>query len=425
VTDQQADPTIIAQFNPVILGVSAGRSGSDVIFAAQVSDVVSPDNLTYTWSFNGGLAFADPSANPATLQGYDMSVEGLVTLRVQNSIGGHTTVSYQIRPNQFPDTVGGNTVTLPQGLIRIGGGCQMSSSNGSAISLMIDETMEGTDLNGDGDTDDHVLGYYDMSGREIVNLGIAINDNISLVGDIMAYTLAGTNKLGWYTFSDNTLHEVELVPDRFGRDSSYVSRLVSGTKIAYVAAGKLSIYDTATGENTVTRESVPDAGSPSFSGNLVVFISTTGTIRYYNVATGAVTDTGEYGSYPAVDNGTIVYETPEGKVAYYVTSSGMNVVTPIVNFGAGDGHPSISNGIIAAFQREGGANGDLNGDGIVDENTSFLVLYDIPTGRMVSTGYKLCCGVDINGFVITVCQDMPCSQSYMIMSDAVRQYFGR
>lgn len=420
VTNQQADPTVIVQFNPVITGVSAGRNGTDVIFSAQVSDT-SGTGLSYTWSFNNGLSFADPSANPATLQGYDEAVTGLLTLRVANAIGGHTTVSYQINAGQFPATLNSNTLTLPQGLLRIGGGCQMSGSNGSVISLMIDENMEQEDLNNDGDMSDQVLGYYDINTGQTVNLGIAISQDIAIAGDIMAYTLADSRRLGWYSFTEQAAHETDIVPDGFGRGSSYVSRLVSGSMIAYVAAGKLNIYDTATGGNTVTMESVPDAGSPSFSGDLVVFVGTTGTLRYYNVTTGATTDTGEYGSLPVIDNGTIVYETADWKVAYYVTSTGMNVVTPI----SGDGHPSISNGIIAAFQNEGGAYGDLNGDGIIDESSSFLVLYDIPTGRMISTGYKLCCGVDINGFVITVCMDMPCSQGFMIMSDVVKQYFGR
>jgi hypothetical protein len=423
VTDQASDPTVIVTFNPVILGVSAGRNGSDVIFSAQVSDNTETE-LSYSWSFNNGLSFADPSVNPATLQGYDETATGLLTLRVENGLHGHTTVSYQINPGQFPAVLGNNTLVLPQGLVRIGGGCQMSGSNGSVISLMIDENMEQADLNNDGDATDQILGYYDLSTQQVVNLGIALSQDIAIAGDIMAYTLAD-RRLGWYSFSEQAAHETDIVPDGFGRGSSYVSRLVSGGMIAYVAAGKLNIYDTATGGNTVTLESVPDAGSPSFSGNLVVFVGTTGTLRYYNVATGGTTDTGEYGSYPVIDNGTIVYDTPDGKVAYYVTSTGMNVVTPIVNTGPGDGHPSISNGIIAAFQREGGAYGDLNGDGIVDENRSFLVLYDIPTGRIVSTGIMLCCGVDINGFVITVCQDNPCSQSFTMMSTVIRQYFGR
>jgi len=424
VTDQVSDPTVIVQFNPVILGVSGGRDGSDVKFNASVSDTTDT-GLSYTWSFNNGLSFADPSANPATLQGYDESVTGLLTLRVANGLNGHTTVSYQIKPGQFPASLGNNTVVVPQGMIRIGGGCQMSGSNGSVISLMIDENMEQVDLNNDGDMSDQVLGYYDMTTKQVVNLGIAISQDIAIAGDIMAYTLADSRRLGWYSFTEQAAHETDIVPDGFGRGSSYVSRLVSGTMIAYVAAGKLNIYDTATGQNIVTMESVPDAGSPSFSGNLIVFVGTTGTLRYYDVATGNTTDTGEYGSYPVIDNGTIAYETPEGKVAYYITSTGTNVITPIVNSWPGDGHPSISNNIIAAFQREGGAYGDLNGDGIIDENSSYLVLYDILTGKMVSTGYRLCCGVDINGFVITVCMDMPCSQGFMIMSDAVKQYFGR
>lgn len=100
-----------------------------------------------------------------------------------------------------------------------------------------------------------------------------------------------------------------------------------------------------------------------------------------------------------------------------------------------DNSPSISNGIIAAVVPEGGSLGDLNGNGVIDGRGDYgdgtnrgngvLVLYDIVTGKIVSTGISIvCCGPDISGLVIAFDSD-PCVQWYVVIDDIARRYFGR
>ncbi len=92
-------------FKPVITSIGIERCGSDVIFTAAVSDDEPQSALRYRWTFSGGLAFLDNTANPALLQGYDETKSGTLTLTVTNSAEGATTVSYYIAPGLLPDKV--------------------------------------------------------------------------------------------------------------------------------------------------------------------------------------------------------------------------------------------------------------------------------------------------------------------------------
>lgn len=115
---QQTTADVSVQFNPVVTAIRAERSGSQVTFTATVSDDGPSGELRYAWSFSSGLSFADPTTNPAVLQGYDESVSGTVTVTVtdKNGAGGSTTVTYLISAGQFPDAVVVDSPTGPTAL---------------------------------------------------------------------------------------------------------------------------------------------------------------------------------------------------------------------------------------------------------------------------------------------------------------------
>jgi len=92
-------------FNPVVTGMMASRSGSNVKWTATVSDDGPISALTYLWQFSGGLSFVDPTTNPATLAGYNQSTTGTIQLSVTDGNGGTTTVSFTLPPGLFPDAV--------------------------------------------------------------------------------------------------------------------------------------------------------------------------------------------------------------------------------------------------------------------------------------------------------------------------------
>ncbi len=423
VVSQLTSSAVVVQFNPVILSVAAARSGSDVTFAATVSDSGPATELSYNWRFTGSLLFADPAVNPAVLQGYDESVSGTLSLTVTNASQGRTTVSYAVNPGQFPDVVVNNIALLPQVANYTGiSDCRAGGVSGNIVTLSMEESGDQTDYNNDGDLDDRVLGYLDVSTNSMVNTGITLGArSVAIHGDIMAYVKADTGTIGWYSISAQTGHDTGMTADAFDRDYWGVARVVSSGRIAYVAGGVLNIYDTVSLQNTPTGVAVPDPLTPSFSGDIVAFVGPAGTIAYYNVATGVTTDTDVPGAYPTIDNGIIVFDTPSAEVAYYDISKGTSASTPIHTH---RDYASISNGIIAAGAIEDASTGDLNGDGVIDGST-ILVLYDIATNRLVSTGVKVCCIPDISGWLIAYDGNNGCEQWYVVLDASIRQYFGR
>jgi hypothetical protein len=108
---KEKDITVKVRFEPVITAIGAQRSGSSVTFTAEVSDAGPLSALTYSWGFDGGLAFVDNTVNPAVLQGYDETISGNLKLTVTNGKGAATTVSYYIAPGLFSDNV---VVSLPR-----------------------------------------------------------------------------------------------------------------------------------------------------------------------------------------------------------------------------------------------------------------------------------------------------------------------
>jgi hypothetical protein len=307
-----------------------------------------------------------------------------------------------------------------------------------------DEVADQADYNSDGDTDDCVLGYFNTATETAVNANIPVV-NASMGGDVIAYHHADTGTLGYYLISSSTATDTGIVPACFSNNDS--NHFVSSGRIAYVTETsdlngdgapdyELNIYNTGTRQNTPTGATRIDPCSfhPSFSGDLVAYQTAGETIGYYNAATGQTTDTGIPGYEPAIDNGTIVFMSPSGFVAYYVVATDKFVLTPMPTNG-GD-MPSISNGIIAVSGNEGYW-GDLNGD--LDVWDPVGLLYDIPTGRMMSTGLtKYHWGEVTNEIVQCRSHETDLNQDlngdgdledvvhvYQILDDVAKGYFGR
>ena len=92
-------------FAPSIVGVSAQRIGDLVSWEAEVIDDRPDVELLYLWEFDGALAFADATQNPAELIGYDETRSGTITLTVTDNDGYSTIVSFTLVVGQFPDAL--------------------------------------------------------------------------------------------------------------------------------------------------------------------------------------------------------------------------------------------------------------------------------------------------------------------------------
>ena len=445
VVSQLASAETLVQFNPVITALVPTRTGSDVTFYARVSDTAPLEQLSYSWSFDGGLSFVDAGTNPAVLQGYNENTAGTLTLTIANGERS-TTVTYAIEPGQFPASVESDLLILPQTLNTINYSTTGDTSvSGNIIALTFDEYGDQTDYNGDGDTEDSVVGYYDLNSGTAVNTGIPA-DAESIGGDIIAFRHAETGTLGYYSISSYTWTDTGIALSNFRNGDS--NRFVSNGKIAFVAAIRdlngdgaadleLCIYDTTSDVNTTTGVLAANDWdfNPSFSGDIVAFQNTAGNIGYYNVVTQQVNDTLIPGNKPSIDNGIIAFNSGAGYVAYYVIATNKYVLTPLTDVDCNP-MPSISDGIIAISADEW-VMGDLNGDKVAAD--PIVVLYDIPTGRVVSTGLKKRHWGEIsNGMIEYIGSESDYNQDlngdgdlddrmhmYAFLSDLTRSYFGR
>ncbi|NOK10222.1 RTX toxin [Corallococcus exercitus] len=104
------DTSVAVLFNPVINGLNAQRTGTDVKFTATVADDTPEEALTYAWTFAPAAGTSpDPlpefttQTNPSTLQHYATTLQGDLKMSVTDTNNGTTTLSYKLTPDQFPD----------------------------------------------------------------------------------------------------------------------------------------------------------------------------------------------------------------------------------------------------------------------------------------------------------------------------------
>jgi hypothetical protein len=112
VVDAVTDVDVSVQFGPVLTALlverplSAGVPGSNLVFTATVDDDVDAGTVTFNWSFTpsvGSSSFAVASANPATLNNYDSTVTGDLTLVLTDEDGLQTTLTYTLPAGLFFD----------------------------------------------------------------------------------------------------------------------------------------------------------------------------------------------------------------------------------------------------------------------------------------------------------------------------------
>lgn len=102
-----------ALFNPVILSLTANGSAipGSVELVANVSDDGPLAQSAYQWSYvpNSGTSAAtfanSGQGNPGSFEGYTVDHQGTITLAVTDQNNGTTTLSYQLKPDQFADAI--------------------------------------------------------------------------------------------------------------------------------------------------------------------------------------------------------------------------------------------------------------------------------------------------------------------------------
>lgn len=137
-------------------------------------------------------------------------------------------------------------------------------------------------------------------------------------------------------------------------------------------------YDLATGLVTNTAAA---GDNPSVYGNVIVFRTPRGVIQYYDIEGRRLFNTTVVGEEPKVWGDMIVFAGNDQKLRIYNVSSGS-----LENIGVFGSNPTLDGRVIAFSTVETLVNTDLDGDGTINPFTSVVRFYDLSTRAVVNTG---------------------------------------
>lgn len=266
--------------------------------------------------------------------------------------------------------------------------------SGGTIAFIAWESNLGRDLNGDGDTSDNLLAYYDIATGSVTYTKEEPHrlngESKAISGSIITYIV----------------YEWNVGQDYNG----------DGDKYDFI----LAYYDISTDTVTYTSEQPFWSYGNSFdiSENIITFIASERSsgrdlngdgdrydvvLAYYDIFSGTVTYTKEqpyyiYGNSPTISEGVIAYIANEIKLArdsngdgdmmdnvlaYYDISTGSATYTAEQPYVAGGNCLDISGSIISYLINEYDVGRDLNADGDMMDN--LLAYYNISTGSATYT----------------------------------------
>ena len=245
------------------------------------------------------------------------------------------------------------------------------------------ERFMGQDLNGDGDISDTVLRYMNIETGEVVNTGAIASGathSVDIYENIIAFARIGLS-VRYYDISTGTFGDT-------GARGSHPS--IYEDIITFSSGGRIHYYDVRT--QTLVNTTVAGL-DPAIYKKTIAFESD-GTIRYFDLRTGTSVDTGIVGGGPALYENLIVFQTPEYRaeqdlngdgdttdsvIRYYDISTGA-----LINTGAIGLFPAIHGNTIAFTTIEFAVDQDLDGDGEIRSHV--IRYYDIASGTVVNTG---------------------------------------
>lgn len=298
--------------------------------------------------------------------------------------------------------------------------------------IMVFPTQEhflGSDLNGDSDTNDTVLRYWNLKTGEVINTGLIVSGNYRAV-DIYENTIAFVGEGSQIRYYDIDTGEV----GETGAAGSHPT--IHGNIIAFDSGDTICYFHRRTGsirshttiyENTTTVSSrdticyfdlssqtlvdtkIP-GDSPVIYKNLIVFCAfdPEPTIWTYDLCTGIAIDTGVIGVDPALYETEVVFVTRENSLSKDLNDDGDTYdlvlrhydleTQTLINTGIVGRYPAFYGSRIAFTTPEVNVNQDLNEDGRI--MGSVIRYYDLRTGKISNT-HQLGTEPDIYGDTIT------------------------
>ena len=248
------------------------------------------------------------------------------------------------------------------------------------------ERFLGSDLNSDGDIDDTILRYQNLKTNQVVNTGLTASGAyhaIDIYENIIAF-VGEDSHICCYDTNTGTLR-------RIGVAGSHLS--IYKNIIAFSSEGTVHYFDLDT-------QALVDTGvtgySPVIYENIIVFCAPAPkhTIWIYDLCTGQPVNTGAIGKNPTIYGNIIAFETLEFSIAEDLNGDGDTYdmvirfydleTRTITNTGAVGLYPAINGSRIVFATPENDIYQDLNGDDkILGE---IIRYYDLETGCLINTG---------------------------------------
>jgi len=242
----------------------------------------------------------------------------------------------------------------------------------------------GSDLNDDGDTDDTILRYQNLSTGEVVNTGLIASGayhSMDIYENMIAF-VGRDSHICYYDINTGTVGDTGTT----GIDPSIHSNI-----IAFASKGTICYFDLSTQVLVNTKLS---GHSPSIYQNLIVFCaSSKRTIWVHDLSTGTTTDTGIIGWNPTLYGSVCAFTTSEDAAGQDLNDDGDTKdsviryydfeTQTITNTGIMGEYPVLQGDRIVFTVNEQDINKDLNEDGTILGR--FIHYYDLNTGHVVNT----------------------------------------
>lgn len=249
---------------------------------------------------------------------------------------------------------------------------------GSVVAFVADEGDAGLDLNGDGDAWDDVVRYYDVARRELVNIGVDVWSDAATDGTVIAFSVL-ESRFGDDLNGDGDKEDIVLLY------LDVATRQLTNTK---AIGDRPSVRGGIIAVETFERDVGQDLDRDGDATDTV--------IRYYDLTSGVLVNTGVQGFRPVVGDGIIAFLVDEFDVDEDLNGDG-DTFDDVVHYYDLGRKRAVNVGWEASRQALSAAGAyvlfeqfellvgqDLNNDG--DDFDDILFYYDLATGEVVNTG---------------------------------------
>jgi PKD repeat protein len=391
-------PALAAANNPPAANPTAtpdiGPVPATVQFAANATDP-DGDTLTYFWSFGNGTMTTE--ADPV----YTYTVPGTYSAELTVSDGQAAVsalLTITVTPLEtypvFNTGVGGYWPTVSGSLIafmadewqdgRDYDGDGLAEDNIVVYYDTTTGTLTSTNQRGwDTSIDGSIIAFYHQSTRGIAYYDISTGETHLL------------NIPDDYPTVSGSLIAFDVHESWLGRDVTGDGEMLSGVIAYYDISTDTLVPTDAIGNDP--KISGPTIAFTSYEKRVLQDLNGDGdmndtVIRYHDLNSGTTVNTGMIGSEPDVSGSFIAFHSSEIDLGQDINGDGILGAVPMIRYydmSSGTvtntgviGWPSIDGSIIAYTQRESFI-GDLNGDG--DTLDDLIGYYDISTGEDVTT----------------------------------------